>query len=115
MRVSAREVSPSCFLIGIKRNSVRLEYVKNLIKFASCFAVNAIRRKGGLALLWKHESQVQLIDYSQWHIMVQVEDDLHEGLWTLTRFYSESVTNKQMGAWKLLENLKLSLPLADHG
>lgn len=39
------------FLMETKANSVRLENVKNLMHFYGCFSVDAIGRKGGLALL----------------------------------------------------------------
>lgn len=72
---------------------LKLENVKQKMNFEWCFVVEPIGRKGDLAMVWKCEEQVRVINYSQGHIMVQIVDDNQKVVWTLTVFL---VTSKQV-------------------
>lgn len=60
-----------------------------MLRFEGCFTVNAMGRKGGLALLWRKQLHVRIINYYQWHISMQVEDEDQNLNSTLIGFYGE--------------------------
>ncbi|KAK9998524.1 hypothetical protein SO802_018127 [Lithocarpus litseifolius] len=56
---------------------------------------------GGLALIWKNEVQLQLVNYTANHILVKVrEDDGFE--WWLTGFYGWPEACQRYKSWELL-------------
>lgn len=58
----------------------KIEDLKYILSFDSCFMVDRIGRGGGLAFLWKKSANCKITNYSQNHIDVEVEDKLH-GNW----------------------------------
>lgn len=107
-----RDKSPTLvFLMETKVNLSKMNKVKQQLSFDGCFSVDALGQKGGLALLWKHEEQVTIINYSQRHISVQIEDVLTKKSWMLASFYREPKTSKRsIAAWLFLQALKPPLP-----
>ncbi|XP_042952211.1 uncharacterized protein LOC122289292 [Carya illinoinensis] len=61
--------------------------------------------RGGLALLWKEEGEVEIVNYSQHHISAYVGK---EDRWLLTGFYGHSEVNKRRDTWNLLSLIKPS-------
>ena len=59
---------------------------------------------GGLALLWKHEVMVDVINYTEHHILAKVvEKDGFQ--WYLTGFYGWSEVSQKPKSWALLSYL----------
>lgn len=58
------------FLIETKLDAIKMELVRHRIGFEGCLMVSALGRKGGLAMLWCTEEQVEVWNYSQNHISV---------------------------------------------
>lgn len=72
----ACDKSPSLvFLMEIKTNAKRMDWIKFKMGYKGCFTVNVIGRKSGLALLWKKDSNVELMSFSQRHISANVMDE----------------------------------------
>lgn len=47
------------FLIEIKIDSNKTKVIRRRLGLCGCFVVNAIDRKGDLAILWKKEGQIE--------------------------------------------------------
>lgn len=45
----------------------RIEKMKDQLRFEGYFSIDAIGRSGGLALLWKEEVLVSVVNFSQRH------------------------------------------------
>ena len=67
--------------------------------------VPSVCRKGGLALLWKFDIQVELRSLNQWFIDVFVNSGGEIGKWRLTGFYGNLETHQMDDSWALLERL----------
>ena len=52
--------------------------------------MTSVGRKGGLALLWKFDIQVELRGLNQWFIDVFVNSGGEIGKWRLTGFYRDT-------------------------
>jgi exonuclease III len=48
------------FLIEIKCNKVKLEFLRVRLGYVGLLVVDAVRRNGGLALMWKEESILEI-------------------------------------------------------
>lgn len=57
-------------------------------------------------ILWKKEDQVELLNYSQWHISLWVKGRGGEGDWLLIGFYGNPEASKREKSWDLLKELK---------
>lgn len=90
-----------------KTDILRLERVKRRLRFDGCFIVNILGRKGGLALLWKFKSEVEIKSFSQRHISAMVEDSRNNTSWLFTGLYDEFETGKHYTTWNLLQDLQL--------
>ena len=62
-------------------------------------------RKGGLALLWKFDIQVELRSLNQWFIDVFMNYGGEIGKWNLMGFYGNLETHRRDDLWALLERL----------
>lgn len=82
------------FLIETKSNSMHIEFVSKKLGFSSFFCVNLVGKNGGLALLWKDDLKVEIINYSQWHISAWVELEGLPFKWVFMGFYREPKTSK---------------------
>ena len=63
-------------------------------------------RSGGLALLWKKDSDVRFKSYSNLHIDVVVCEGSDAQPWRATGFYGHLDSGMRSISWKLLESLK---------
>ena len=66
----------------------------------------SVRRGGGLALLWRNSTKVDVQTFSPHHIDVVVTDDHDNRKWRFTSFYGHSETSKREVSWQLLEELE---------
>lgn len=72
----AKEKSPSIiFIMETKCNDKSFEIAKAKLKYANCFYVKPVGKKGGLAMFWSNDSELQIINYSQYYIHAQIMDD----------------------------------------
>ena len=82
-----REQAPTmCFLMETWLDKEGFEKLYGELPFPNRIIVKHPNSGGGLALIWKNEVQLQLMNYTANHILVKVrEDDGFE--WWLTSFY----------------------------
>nr|POE66586.1 hypothetical protein CFP56_32795 [Quercus suber] len=67
--------------------------------------VPSIRRGGGLALLWKSSTKVDVQTFSPRHIDAIVTEEQSKKQWRFMGFYGHPETNKRMDSWRFLEEL----------
>ena len=62
------------FVIETKAKNRRMERIKNKIGLANGLIVPCVGRKGGLALLWTREIDLEIKSFSQSHIVAVIND-----------------------------------------
>jgi len=82
----------------------KIEELKYILSFDSCFTVDRICRGEGLAFLWKKSANCIITNYSQNHIDIEVVDPLC-GKWRLTGFYGMPESGRRKESWNFLRNL----------
>lgn len=83
------------FLLETKLKTNRMEAVKRRMGFDGCFVVEAEGRKAGLALLWKYKNEVEILNFSRWHINAWISEDDGKSKWLLTAFYGHPNIRKK--------------------
>ncbi|KAG6663838.1 hypothetical protein CIPAW_02G050900 [Carya illinoinensis] len=89
-----------------KPSYTKANRIDKRFSFQGCVVVDAIGRSGGLMLMWKEESLLELINYSQHHINVRVSDEPGNNRWLLSCFYGQPVSNLRSKTWDLLTSFK---------
>ncbi|GLT46072.1 hypothetical protein SLA2020_198580 [Shorea laevis] len=87
-----------------------MERIRLDLGFPNCFSVGSSGRRGGLAVLWTEDVQIQLLSYSQSHIDMEIRD-MTDFSWHLTGFYGHPETGRRHESWALLKSLKSSSTL----
>ncbi|XP_042983266.1 uncharacterized protein LOC122312668 [Carya illinoinensis] len=105
-KITKEKCANLVFLVETKANKSRMETVRQVLKFDGCFVVESLGLCGGLAILWKEEWQVRVINYTRWHISAMVMDKTDCIPWQFTGFYGHPETGKRNGSWELLKMLK---------
>lgn len=83
------------------------DIVKNTrvcLNFDGAFSVDALGHSGGIALLWRKDSEVQVMSYSKNHIDVKV-DIVGWQNFRLTGIYGEPDRARREETWTLIRNL----------
>lgn len=62
-------------LMETKLDANRMENVKRRLGFHGCFAIEAVGRKGELALMQRKEASVEIHNYTQMHISAWIVDE----------------------------------------
>lgn len=60
-----------------------------------------------MALLWNSSSEVEVINYTSWHISASIKHPSDNAPWQLTSFYGHPITSKRHESWRLLHDLRL--------
>ena len=75
------------------------------LPFTNRFIVKYPNAGGGLALLWKGDVQLDVINYTANHILAKVVEE--DGLvWFLTGFYGWPEAGQKVKSWALLRHLR---------
>jgi ribonuclease HI len=93
------------FLMETKLVSQTMEYVRAKMKFDGMFVVDCHGRSGGLALMWKAETNIQVQNYSKRHINAIVKNGNNDRGWKFTGFYGNPEATKRSESWSLLRFL----------
>lgn len=90
-----REQSPNvCFLMETRLDREGFDKLYGELPFKNRIIVNKPNLGGGLALIWKNDVMLELINYTDNHILVKAkEDDGFE--WWLTCFYGWPEVNQR--------------------
>ncbi|KAJ0095076.1 hypothetical protein Patl1_15896 [Pistacia atlantica] len=83
-----------------------MEKCKYKIGFSNCFAVSAIGRKGGIALMWGRDVDLTILNYSDFHAHATILDSMvNGGKWFVTAVYGYPETHLRYKTWDLLRSL----------
>ncbi|GLT27861.1 hypothetical protein SLA2020_028310 [Shorea laevis] len=109
-------------LVGLKQPTVvflcetlldkrGMEKVRRRLGFTHCFVVDKVGRSGGLAVLWKSDTKLSLLSFSQNHIDMEVQG-MGVGTWRFTGYYGHPERHNRRHSWQLLRELatKSDLP-----
>lgn len=93
------------FLMKTLLISNKIEIVKRKLGFENCFCVDPAGWGRGLAFLWKSEINLEIYNFSLWHISSWNRDAQNSSRWLLTGFYGHPDTNERKDSWNLLGRL----------
>ena len=93
------------FLMETKLHCDIMSRLKHELGYTHGVAVSSDGNSGGLALLWKPETKVQIHKYSRWYIDAFVDCENNGDLWRLAGFYGHLDTSKREETWILLGSL----------
>lgn len=80
--------------------------MKRRLGFEGSPIVNSLGRKGGLAFIWRHGLEVEVLSYSRKHILARMEDSRNKTIWFFTGLYGKPKTGKCNITWELLHELQ---------
>lgn len=70
----AKEKKPDIvFLMETRLKACKVESIKRKMRMVGCVVVEPRGMSGGLMLMWKNDREVELLNYSYWHINVWVK------------------------------------------
>jgi len=95
------------FLMEMKLHKDIMNRVKHELGYTQGVAISSEGNSGGLALLWKPSTRVEVRKYSRWCIDTLVDYEGNGDVWRLTGFYSHLDTSKSEETLELLESLSL--------
>ncbi|XP_030501175.2 uncharacterized protein LOC115716504 [Cannabis sativa] len=81
-----------------------MEWIKLCLGFEGLFIVEAQGRSGGLAFLWRWQSEGRVVGYSKNHIDVEIQRE-GEVAWRFTGLYGEPDRSLRWKTWNLLREL----------
>ena len=95
-----------------KAKTQQMERIKCRLGLANALIVPCVCWKGGLALLWAREVDLEIKSYSQNHVDAVINDMDKSFKWRLTGFYGHLETHRRYESWHLLAflNNQLQLP-----
>ena len=70
-----------------------------------CVGVSSNGSSGGLTMLWKEGTNLQLLSFFKNHIDIAVEEELDKDNWRITGFYGELDIQNRNESWELLKRL----------
>lgn len=88
-----------------------LERIRIRLGFDGLFVVEPIGRSEGLALLWKEERDLEIYNYSRYHINAIVKDEDGHHDWKFTGFCGRQESARRTESWALLKHLKNHQPV----
>ena len=100
------------FLSETKIKSRRMEMVKYRLGFSNGLIVPSRGRRGGLALLWSRDTNLEIKSFSDHHIDAVITESSNGFLWRFTGFYGHPETYLREESWKLLSllNSRFNIP-----
>ena len=106
LRKIVREQAPNvCFLMETRLDREGFNRLYGELPYSQKIIVKQPDMGVGLALIWKEGVVLDLINYTDNHILVKVkEEDRFE--WWLACFYGWPEANLKYKSWELLEHLK---------
>lgn len=102
------------FLMETLANHNKMQFIRIRLGFYGLFTVDCIGHSGGLALLWKEESNVTIMGYSRNHIDASVVLEEGANTWRFTGYYGNPERSRRRESWQLIKHLATlsSLPWA---
>ena len=103
-KIMEDEAPTVCFLMETRLDKEGFKQHCGDLPFPNQIFVKKPNAGGGLALIWKHEIKVDVINYTENHILAKVvEEDGFQ--WYLTGFYGWPESSQKAKSWALLSHL----------
>ena len=83
----------------------RMSNIKHSLGLTQGLVVPSEGRSGGIALLWKSETNVHIQSFSRWHIDAVIDSGSCTGKWCLTSFYGNLDIGGRPESWARLSQL----------
>ncbi|XP_042944657.1 uncharacterized protein LOC122278542 [Carya illinoinensis] len=108
LRDLVRKEDPDILFIQETRLRVsEMDRCKRSLGFENCLAVSCEGRRGGLALFWKLEVDLTILQYSKNHIhAIIAEEEQESRRWFLTGIYGFPKVASRHLTWTLMRSLK---------
>lgn len=88
----------------------KIEELSSKLGYVHFFAVDRQGRSGGLVVFWSHTKKCRVVDYSQNHIDLIIEEG-NGVAWRMTCFYGFSEHERRQDSWNFLRMLASSSQL----
>ncbi|XP_042939568.1 uncharacterized protein LOC122274610 [Carya illinoinensis] len=100
------QVPDMVFLMETKLFYGRALKVEERFRFEGVIVVESVGRSGALMIMWRQKERIVLVNYSQRHINVLVQEEGRRGKWLLTCFYGQPEARYRGEAWRLLSSFR---------
>ena len=94
------------FLMETKSDKEWVKIVRDQCGFKDSYVVPSDGLKGGLALFWKSDIKVDVLNSSLSFIDALIKGGDRIGCWHLTGFYGHPETSQRVESWRLLNSLR---------
>ena len=94
------------FLMKTKSDEEWVKIARNQCGFKDSHVVPSDGLKGGLALFWKSDIKVDVLNSSLSFIDALIKGGDRIGCWHLTGFYGHPETSQRVESWRLLNSLR---------
>ncbi|XP_062088458.1 uncharacterized protein LOC133795019 [Humulus lupulus] len=88
----------------------KVEWLRVILGFEGCFAVDCLGHSGGVAMLWRNREDASLISYGHSHVDMELQLSDHPKF-RLTGFYGEPNRSLREESWRRLRQLTSSSSL----
>jgi exonuclease III len=106
LRDFAKTYAPTVLcVVETQVHRARAKGLKVMLGYDKAFAVSSAGRKRGIVIFWNHETSVEILLYSQYHIDVIVTESGGEP-WRLTCVYGEAQMHLWFKTWDMLQFIK---------
>nr|XP_023928295.1 uncharacterized protein LOC112039646 [Quercus suber] len=99
------QVPTVCFLMETHLDREGFDYHCRELPFQNKFIVKKPIGGGGLALIWKEEVKLEVINFTELHILARVVEE-YGYAWMLTCFYGWPEASQKHKSWALLNHLR---------
>ena len=94
-----------CFLMETRLDKKGFDYFCAYLPFPNRIVVKNPNSGRGIALIWKNDVRMELINYTANHILVKVMEEDSFG-WFLSCFYGWPEACQRVKSWKLLRHIR---------
>ena len=100
-----REKDPKVvFLMETKRTVEEMRWIQADLPYRCTLAIPSIKRRGGLALMWKEEVDLHIQTFSPNHVDALIFNESNPQ-WRLIGFYLWPEEQRKKESWQLLKHL----------
>lgn len=94
-----------CFLMEIRLDKEGFDKLYGSLPYQNKVIVKQLDSGGGLALLWKNDIRMEVINYTANHVLAKITEE--DGfVWYMIGFYEWPDAQQKFKSWKLLAHLK---------
>lgn len=92
------------FLQEVKLSARQVSRLKYQLGFERCLGVDNEEMNGGLALMWREDIELHILNDSKHHVHASIVNS-YQQKWFLTGVYGHPGTHKRIETWDLIKSL----------